>query len=72
MFSRVCKQKAERGISKHKKLHSPSQDNIAWDTAAVMNELTNWNSGKKIDWSELARKYGVPGKERGSSNKRVC
>ena len=59
------KQKAERGISEHKKLHSPSQDSITWDTAAVMNELTNWNSEKKINWSELARKYGVPGRNGG-------
>ena len=49
------KQKAERGISEHKKLHSPSQDSITWDTAAVMNELTNWNSEKRSigqNWQE--------------------
>lgn len=30
-----------------------------------MNELTNWNSEKKINWSELAKKYGVPGQNGG-------
>jgi len=57
------KQKVER-VAEHplkEKTHSPSTRNITWDIDAVVNELKNWPQDKRVNWTELARKYSVPG-----------
>ncbi|KAL5509921.1 hypothetical protein EMCRGX_G005368 [Ephydatia muelleri] len=49
-----------------KKTHSPSmEENVTWDTTAALNELKNWSEDKKINWSQVARQYNIPGKNRG-------
>ncbi|KAL5487073.1 hypothetical protein EMCRGX_G019632 [Ephydatia muelleri] len=50
-----------------KKTHSPSmEENVTWDTTAALNELKNWSDeDKKINWSQVARQYNIPGKNRG-------
>ena len=63
-----AKMKNERANSNagKKKTHSPSmEENVTWDTTAALNELKNWSEDKKINWSQVARQYNIPGKNRG-------
>ena len=63
-----AKMKNERANSNagKKKTHSPSmEENVTWDTTAALHELKNWSEDKKIYWSQVARQYNIPGKNRG-------
>ena len=46
--------------AKKKKSHSPTFDNVSWDTATVLDDLKKAETlGQKITWSSFAREHGV-------------
>ena len=45
--------------------HSPSINNITMDKENVLNDLRNFPSTTKINWSEFARSHGVKNKNGG-------
>lgn len=50
---------------KKKKSHSPSMENIAWDTQKALDDLRMWPQDQLINWSKFAREHGIPGKNGG-------
>ena len=55
------------GPSKQKKekSHSPSEENITWDTQSVLTDLASFPVGIPINWSKFAREHDVPGRNAG-------
>ena len=45
--------------------HSPNFDNVQWDKDSLLAELKDWPSDVIVNWSEIARKYNIPGSNRG-------
>ena len=46
-----------------KKSHSPNENKMTWDVNAAMVELETFPPDQKINWSQMARKYGIPQKK---------
>lgn len=57
--------KSNNVSSKRQKTHSPSFENVEWDTNAVLADLRGWPEGKKIVWSKFAAEHNVPGRNGG-------
>ena len=47
------------------KSHSPNEQNMSWDIEEALTELENFPPDKKINWSEMATKHNIPGKNSG-------
>ena len=47
------------------KSHSPNEQNMTWDIQNAVSELESFPSTTKVNWSEMARKYNIPGKNAG-------
>ncbi len=45
--------------------HSPKFTNVQWDKEGLLDRLQNWPTGQMVNWSELAREFNVPGKNKG-------
>ena len=43
------------------KPHSPSFENVQWDTDQLESTLRNWPTGTPINWSAIARDHNIPG-----------
>lgn len=56
-------QSCERAASKKK--HSPKFDAVEWDKEGLLNRLRNWPLEHKINWTEIGREFGVPGRNKG-------
>ena len=50
---------------KKSKSHTPSSENTPWNKENVLDDLNNHPPTQKINWSELARKHSVQGKNGG-------
>ena len=51
-------------VSKAKK-HSPKFENVQWDKENLLVQLKNLPQGQIINWSALARKFNIPGRNNG-------
>ena len=51
--------------SQRPKSHSPNEQNMGWDADGAMKELESFPPTQKIDWSAMARRYNIPGKNAG-------
>ena len=58
--------------SKKQKTHSPSFENVEWDTNAVLADLRGWPEGKKIVWSKFAAEQNVAGRNGGQVVKELA
>ena len=47
------------------KKHSPSDENINWDTEQVLTDLNQVTPGTRINWSEFAQNHGINAKSGG-------
>ena len=50
---------------KKKKSHSPDFSNVTWDKEKLKETLENLPEGTVINWSQVARDHGIPGKNAG-------
>ena len=55
----------EQPPAKKSKSHSPNFDNVCWDKEKLLETITNWPVGTTINWSQVAKEHGVPGKNAG-------
>ena len=46
---------------KRRKKHSPSFENVSWDTEKLESTLRNWPTGTPINWSAVAREHDIKG-----------
>ena len=51
--------------SQRPKSHSPNEQNVGWDADGAMKELESFPPTQKINWSAMARRYNIPGKNAG-------
>ena len=47
------------------KSHSPREQNMSWNLEEAMTELENFPPDQRVNWSGVARKYNIPGKNAG-------
>ena len=50
---------------KKTKTHSPDFSQVSWDKEKLKETIENWPVGVAINWSEVAREHGIPGKNAG-------
>ena len=55
----AVKRVAEKGIKKKK--HGIKKENLAIDQVKLLEEAKSWSADQKINWSQLARNYGLTG-----------
>ena len=48
-----------------RKKHSPSFANVTWDKDKLKETISSWPQGTRINWSNVARDHGIPGKNAG-------
>ena len=56
----------------HHRSHIPSHVNHTWDTDAIVKEMREWPQNQGVNWSEVARKHNVPGKNGGQIMKTIA
>ena len=47
-------------------------ENVQWDTNAVLADLREWPEGKKIVWSKFAAEHNFPGRNGGQVVKELA
>lgn len=50
---------------KRRKLHIPKLTNVTWNKDTLLSELQNWPHNTRINWSEVARRHEIPGRNGG-------
>ena len=55
----------EQPPAKKSKSHSPDFSNVNWDKQKLQETIENWPAGTTINWSQIAREHGIPGKNAG-------
>ena len=55
----------EQPPAKKTKSHSPNFSLVTWDKEKLRESLENWPPNKAMNWSEIARDHGIPGKNAG-------
>ena len=53
------------------KSHIPSKDNHTQDTDAIVKEVQMWPESQQMNWSEIARRHNVPGRNGGQIVKTI-
>ena len=52
-----------------KRIHGHSMDSLTIETVQLLDEARTWSADQKVNWSELARKYGLHQKNGGQTIK---
>ena len=56
----------------HHRNHIPSHVNHTWDMDAIVKEMREWPQDQGVNWSEVARKHNLPGKNGGQIMKTIA
>ena len=57
---------------KRNKCHTPKLDDVSWNKEELLRELQTWPTNTLINWSEIARKHQIPGRNRGQIAKEIA
>ena len=49
----------------------PSKAKHTWDTAAIVEEVQKWPENQHMNWTEIARRHNVPGRNGGQIVKTI-
>jgi hypothetical protein len=55
----------EQPPAKRNKTHSPNFTNVTWDKEKLRETIENWPTDMTINWSQVGREHGIPGKNAG-------
>jgi len=57
---------------KRSKCHTPKLDDVSWNKEELLKELQTWPTNTLINWSEIARKHKIPGRNGGQVAKKFA
>ncbi len=69
---RIAQSFEPQSATKRVRSHIPSANNRSWDTGAIVKEVQEWPEGTHMNWSEVARRHGVPGGNAGQIVKEIA
>ena len=49
--------------------HSPNFEQVQWDKEGLLQRLRNWPEGERVNWTQLANEFNIPGSNRGQTVK---